>query len=121
MTAPLLFSSRHWYGPILYLAVMLLPRMMVPLTVHGMNQLKIPKAVRYNLASVAGSLTNTIFFLGMLYLFFLPDIARNYAIDPAAVRAMLLGIAASNGLVEAIVSIGCCPVVIALEKVKLHS
>ena len=115
LTAPLLLQSRHWYGPVLYIIMMFAPRMLVPLAAWALSRIKLPKAVRYGIASVGGSLTNTVGFLGLMFLFFAGDVAANYGITRSGVAAMLGGIAASNGVIEAIFCALCSPIACAVE------
>lgn len=56
------------------------------------------------ITGVVGSLTNTVLYLGALYIFVKGLLAELYNIDIGAVGAMVMGVALSNGLVEAAVS-----------------
>ncbi len=115
LTAPLLLQARHWFSPVLYFVLMILPRVLVSVVVWIINRTKLVKPLRYGAAAVAGSLTNTIGFLGLMWLFFHNDIALNYGISPNAVGAMLAGLGISNGLIEAAVCALCSPIVCALD------
>ncbi len=116
LTAPLLFNSLHWYGPILYFIMMMVPRLLVPVVVYLVGKIeRIRPALRYAVAAIAGCLTNTVLFLGMMYLFFCQDIEINYTLSAAGVFALLGGIAATNGVVEACASVVCSPIVLALK------
>ena len=115
LTAPLLMQASHWFSPVLYFVLMILPRMLVSVVVWALNHMKLMKPLRYGIAAVGGSLTNTVGFLGLMWLFFHADIAANYGISPDAVTAMLVGLGISNGLIEAAVSALCSPIVCALD------
>lgn len=119
MLSPLLFSPAHWYDPILFVLLMLVPRMLVPVTAYVVSRIGksvAGKVLTYGIASALASLTNTVFFLGMLYLMFMDSLAANYGTNTQAIAAMLFGVATTNGLIEAAVSIVCSPIAIALEK-----
>jgi len=120
LLSPLLLDPLHWYDAIFYVIVLFVPRILVPITTYFVGKLMRTKlgALNYGVASLIGSLTNTVFFLLLLYLLFQENIAVNFSIDGRAVYAMLYGIGASNGLAEAVLSaVVCSAVVVALKRV----
>ena len=117
LLAPLLFSPAHVYDPLLYIILMIVPRMLVPVTTYLVAKIPIKQmSIRYGLASVLGSFTNTVFFLSMLYLMFMPSLCINYGTNAGGIATMLFGIASTNGVLEAIVAVVCVPIVFALRK-----
>lgn len=118
MLAPLLLSPQHWYSPIFFIIVLFVPRLLVPTVTHFLSKLPIKQlALKYSIAAMGGSLTNTVFFLGLLYILFCRDLCVNYNIDPAGVAAMLFGVSMVNGLMEALVSAALGPVAITARRV----
>ena len=70
---------------------------------------------RYILCSAAGSLTNTVFYLGLMLLFY-----TLCGIDSSAVLALIAGTGVIAGTLEAIAaSVLCPPVIAALERAHL--
>jgi len=94
----------------LYFIIAFVPRVMVGvvsgLVFRGFNSLLKEKKtpVSYGAAGILGSLTNTVFYLGALYVFIRNLLASLYGIEVGAVGKMILGVAGTNGLVEAAVS-----------------
>lgn len=120
LLTPLFLSPLNWYEPILYILLLIVPRVLIAVTTNGMVSLlkNANPVLKYSTASLIGSLTNTILFLGLLYLMFSSTIGVNYGTDSAGVFAMLFGVGLTNGLGEAVVAaIVCTPVVIALKSV----
>ena len=97
-------------NPFLYLMIALVPRVLtgvVPgLLYKGLDRVLKGRlrVVSYGVCGVIGSLTNTVFYLGALYLFIRETLAALYGIEIGAVGAMVLGVASTNGLMEAAVS-----------------
>ena len=54
-------------------------------------------------AGVAGALVNTLLVMHMIYLFFRPEFAAIKGVSPSAVYGLVLGVIATNGVMEAIV------------------
>ena len=101
------------------LPAIFLPRILIPTTVHYTAQLlnKAPRPIRYGIAAAVGSLTNTVFFLGLLYLLWATGFISGFLGDPD-VLPFFLGIVGTNGVPEAIAAaIICPPILIALDKV----
>lgn len=104
----------------LLLPVIFIPRLLIAVITHLLNQAlaKAKPALRYGVAALCGSLTNTVFVLGMTALFFYKDLASFFS---AASNATVLGgiglITFTNGLPEAIAAmLVCVPVLLALKK-----
>ncbi len=96
-------------SPFLYFLVAFIPRIAVgvvtALVFKGFLKLfKEKKFPAYVLAGCIGSLTNTVLYLGMLYVLFTPLLAEVFSISTKAVFAMVAGVAGTNGVVEAVVS-----------------
>lgn len=96
------------------LLVLFVPRMLVPVVafyVHKLIKLignKITDKVGYGIAALAGSLTNTVFFLGMMYVLFQPEmgqIAELFKTTKEGMSAVLLAIVGTNGIPEAIAAV----------------
>ncbi|MCL2433655.1 MAG: ECF transporter S component [Clostridia bacterium] len=105
------------------LATIFVPRLLVPVCARAVYCLckgfKTPVAVA--IGAVAGSLTNTVLFLGSLYFLCGADVAgMAFQVDAGAVVNILLTVAAMNGLIEAAAAaIICTPVIAALFKMKV--
>ena len=84
MLTPLLFSPAHWYDPALFLVLMIFPRMMVGAVAYGLSRLPVKDPVRYGLASVLGSFTNTVLFLGLLYVLFVKTLVETMGMNAGA-------------------------------------
>lgn len=70
-------------------------------------------------SAVAGSLTNTIGVLGLVYIFYLSRYADVLGISKEAARAGILGVVMTNGVVEAIIaSLITVAVVTAVKKTR---
>lgn len=121
LLTPLFMEPLNWFDPILYLVLLFIPRILVPVATYAVYKFVKTKSSVFNLSvtAIAGSLTNTILFLGMLYLMFSKNIAINYSTDLSGVYTMLFGVGLTNGIAEAIVAaILCTPIIIALRKNK---
>ena len=96
-------------NPFGYFIVAFLPRLLVGLLSGMLAQalqklLQKQETLRFVLCGAAGALVNTVFYLGLLYLIFKPLLAATYGIELSAVIGMVMGVAMSNGVVEAAVS-----------------
>ncbi|MEF9863374.1 MAG: ECF transporter S component [Christensenellaceae bacterium] len=111
----LLFES----NPVVFILCLLIPRLLIPLTTHGMHKLlskKIPKGSLVMSAAV-GSLTNTFLYLGMLQWLFVPALAAGLTLDAIGVSVMIWTVVLTNGLPEAVLAAIICPLVAnALQK-----
>ena len=124
LLTPLFLEPLHWFDPILYLALLFVPRILVSVITYfvykGIHTKK--EVLHLSISSIAGSLTNTVFFLGLLYLMFKDTIAVNYDINTQGVVSMLFGVGLTNGIAEAVVAaILCTPIIMALRKNKRFS
>ena len=87
----------------------IVPRLLIPFVVAFVYKAMHAKKeiVNIGVAAVAGSLTNTVLYLGFLYIFFSSVIAGG----------IILSVALLNGIIEAVVAaLLCPPIVRALKK-----
>lgn len=94
--------------------VIFVPRLLVPVVafyIHKAIKLignTITDKVGYAIAALAGSLTNTVFFLGMMFILFQPEmaqIAELFQTTKEGMSAVLLAIVGTNGIPEAIAAV----------------
>lgn len=118
-------------GSILAIVICFVPRILVGITpyftVKGIEAVvqklsgrknKAIRSVATTVSAVVGAFTNTIFVMGMIYLFFKEPYAAANAIPVETVLSVILGIVGTNGVPEAVVAaVIVTPVCIALEKV----
>lgn len=120
--APLFFSPENWYEPLIFMLIIFIPRLAIgPVTYLVSKGLKTRHGkLDLGITCAIGSLTNTIGFLGMLYLFFghrIGEIIANIGLPYNSAGAFVLIIGSTNGLPEAGVAVAIClPVVLALRK-----
>lgn len=109
------------------LIMIFIPRLIIPITTWLVyrampKQSNSGKRVAAGVAAFTGSITNTVFFLGALYILFLPEIdkiAAGFKTTPDLLLGVLAGLGATNGLPEAAVAVLLCvPIVWALTKSK---
>jgi uncharacterized membrane protein len=109
------------------LVVIFIPRLLIPVTTWLVYRLIIGEVnrrqkVATGVAAFVGSMTNTVFFLGTMYLLFLPEIdtvAAGFETTPDLLLGVLAALGAINGLPEAAVAVLLCvPIVWALTKSK---
>ena len=104
-------------SPLPVVVMSVVPRLLVPLVAWGISRAALRGGKRYALlcaSGVAGSLTNTVFYLGLMVLFY-----ALMGLDSTAVIATITGIGGLQGILEAIVAcIIVPPVVLALEKIQ---
>jgi len=87
------------------------PRLFIGLVAAGVFRLlkKLPKTLAYGIAGAAGSLANTLFFLGALFLVYSFRDISNSALGAflseigTTINAVIIGTATTNGLIEAAV------------------
>ena len=105
--------------------VIFIPRLIIPMTtwlVYNAIARRNPKRQKLAVGAGAfvGSLTNTVLFLSVLYLLYLPeigDLSAAFGTTPELFGGVLAGIGAINGVPEAVVAvILCIPIVMALNK-----
>lgn len=105
-------------SPLLALIMCYAPRLLVPMTVHGVYRLisrgREEAKVALPVAAAAGSLTNTVFYLGLLLLFYMMT-----GIEYANLLAPISGTGLIAGACEAVVAaVITTPVVVALWKIR---
>lgn len=100
--------------------VSVLPRVLIGLTAYYCYRLPVGQDIfRVGLAAAVGSLTNTIGVLGMIYLLYVADFAAARGISTDAALGTIYGIALTNGLAEAAISvIITVPVVLMIRKAR---
>jgi uncharacterized membrane protein len=114
-------------SPLKTVILVFVPRLLVPVTtwlvyraVSGESRMR--QRVATGAGALVGSLTNTVLFLGALYLLFLPEIgqvAEAFGTTPYLLGGILCTIGAINGLPEAAVAVLLCvPIVWAIQKQK---
>ncbi len=98
-------------SPLRTIIMIFIPRLLVPVTAYFTHYLlqksskNVVKRSTYVITSIVGSMTNTFFFLGFLYVLFLPEAAQvAEAFGTTAQKLMLFlgGVVISNGIPEAI-------------------
>ena len=100
------------YSPLAYITVCMGSRMLMGwLTgLLGVGLRKIPalggkrSVIRYGIAGFSGSLMNTVFYLGLLWLLAREVIATAYNVDVSGVGTIVMTTAVTAGLPEAAVS-----------------
>ncbi|MBC5649324.1 ECF transporter S component [Christensenella tenuis] len=96
-------------NPVLLMVNIIVPRLLIPLVATLVYRAMHSKRELLNIgvAAVAGSLTNTVLYLGFLYAFFSGIVAGG----------IILSVALLNGIIEAVVAaLLCPPIVRALKK-----
>ncbi|EEI25155.1 ECF transporter S component [Lentilactobacillus hilgardii] len=88
--------------------VSVLPRVLIGVvagvTYHALRKWIKRQAVSVSIAAILGSLTNTIFVLGLIYLFYKAKAPQLYQINIRELMPYLLGVVGTNGIPEAIFS-----------------
>lgn len=116
---PPLLAPLVQYPLALYPSIFI-PRLLLPLVTWGVYRAtqKLPKAVGLGLTAAAGSLTNTVLFLGMIFLLGAAPVAQHFNMTVEAVGITFATIILTNGLPEmAAAVLICTPVLLALYKV----
>lgn len=112
------------YNLFLIVAILFLPRILTGLFANLSNRF-LSKFIKKDtiviaISSFIGSMTNTIFFLGGLYVLAFDQAAAGFGMEgatPSAFLMMLLGIVAFNGVLEATFAvIVCTPVASVLKR-----
>ena len=117
--ADLFATTIMTYSPFLYIVIAMIPRILMGwlagLLAVGLKKMSFDKSgmVGYAITGFVGSMLNTIFYLGALWLLASNVVATYYGIDVSGVGAMVMTVATTAGIPEAIVS---CIVVAALSK-----
>ena len=116
-----LFTLSAWKTIVIVFA----PRMIVPLTTWLAykalaGETRTRQRVAAGVAAFTGSITNTVLFLGGMYLMFIPEIdqmAQAFGTSPNLLLGVIAGIGAVNGLPEAALAVVLCvPIIWALHR-----
>ncbi len=109
------------------IAVIFIPRLVIPFATRLIYKAILSgsaarKRIATGAAAFAGSMTNTVLFLGAIYILFLPEIGElsvAFGTTPELFAGALAAIGAINGLPEAAVAvILCIPIVAALLQLQ---
>lgn len=112
LVAPLLADS-----PVLVIIMSMVSRLLIPVVAYYVYRLVAGKERKRQktgiaVASAAGSIANTIAYLGLMLLFY-----QIMGIDNAAVLGTIAGVGALNGSLEAVAAVlVCTPVILAVRK-----
>lgn len=97
---------------LLILCVTFLPRVLTglfaALSYRLIERLDRKKIVAYGVSAFIGSMTNTVFFLGGLYLLAFEQTAQAFNVAGEGLMAALLGIVSLNGVLEAAAAVILC-------------
>ena len=98
-------------SPLIYFIIAFVPRLLTGLLpgllfklLSKFNFFRKIRFITCGITGAIGSLVNTVLYLGALYLLIRELLASLFNIEIGAVGAMVLGVAMTNGLVEAAVS-----------------
>ena len=119
LTAPSPLLAPLLQFPLALYPSIFIPRLLIPLATWGVYRLtrKLPKAIGIGLTTAAGSLTNTVLFLGMAFFLGANPVAAHFGMTVEAVGNTLATVVLTNGLPEmAAAIIICTPVLLALNK-----
>jgi len=109
-----LVSTLMGASPVLMIVMSIIPRLLVPVVSYGVYRLLKRAKGASAIAAACGSLTNTIFYLGLMLLFYVLC-----GIDTASVLALIGGTALIAGACEAAANaVICSAAVTALAKVR---
>ncbi len=115
LVAPLLGAS-----PVYVVIMSVVARLLVPIIAYLVYKAISKtgrKKVAVGVAAAVGSLTNTVFYLAFMLLFY-----ALAGLDAAAVLGVIAGVGALNGSLEAVAAVLICtPVVLAVNKVREKS
>lgn len=114
--------------PIQAALTIFIPRLLIPVVTYAVYRLMtrgnvtgVRQKVSTGIAAFAGSISNTVLFLGFLYILMLPHadaLAGAFKITTPALFGFIAGIGAMNGLPEAAAAVLLCvPIILALQKV----
>ncbi len=96
------------------LAMIFIPRLLVPVTAYYTYKAiklignKITDKAGYGVAALVGSLTNTVLFLGMMYVLFIPEMAELASFigtTKEGMMAVIGSIVVTNGIPEAVAAV----------------
>ena len=107
LVAPLMAAS-----PVYVIIMSLGARLLIPVVTHFVHKAFRNKGFGIAVASIAGTLTNTICYLGLMLLFYVMA-----GLDSAAVLGVIAGAGALNGSGEAVAALLLCtPICLALSR-----
>ncbi len=105
------------YSPLTYLLICMIPRILMGLLsgllAKALKKLTVNRSekntpfnsiLRYGVTGFTGSMINTVFYLGSLWMLASEVLATTYSIDISAVGGMVMTVAVTAGIPEAIVS-----------------
>ncbi|WKY48621.1 ECF transporter S component [Eubacteriaceae bacterium ES3] len=102
------YSLGTYSGNFWSLVIVFVPRILVGIVPHyvykGIKKIKDNDILALGVAGVAGSLTNTLLVMNMIYLFFGESYASVRETDFSGLYAVILSVIAINGVPEAIVA-----------------
>lgn len=101
--------------------VSVLPRILIALTSYYAYRFMIGnnKTLKIGVGAAIGSITNTVGVLGMIYLLYLQQYAKNMKINAAMASKAILGVAFANGIPEMIAAVLITiPIVLAVTRVR---
>ena len=104
------------YNLFLIVMIIFLPRILCgvfsALTYKGISKIDKSRVFAMGIAAVVGSMTNTILYLGGLYLFAFDSMATAYGVSTyGALLKIILGVVGFNGVIEAIAALIICTAV----------
>ncbi len=101
-------------NPVYVIIMSIGARLLIPIFAHLVfKALRKHEKTSIALSALAGSVTNTVFYLGLMLLFY-----TMAGLDSAAVLGVIAGVGALNGSLEAVAAVVVCtPVVIALTNI----
>lgn len=77
------------------------------------------ESLKCGIATVVGTLTNTIGVLGLIYIIYLDKFAQVLNISPTQAKAAIIGIGTTNGIPETLISVAIAvPVIAGVRKLK---
>jgi uncharacterized membrane protein len=107
-----------FYNVLLIVMVLFVPRVLTgvlsALSFKGISRFDKSKFGAMGVSAFVGSMTNTVFFLGGLYIFAYNEAARGFGLEnytPLSFIKVLLGIVAFNGVLEAVTAVVICTAV----------
>ncbi len=105
---PFYSFNEQFHGSIWSIVVAMLPRILIGV-VSGYVFILVKKVIKNDtvslmLAGVSGAMTNTIGVMGLIYIFFGEQYAIAGGKDPQLLLGIIIGIIATNGVMEAIIA-----------------
>ncbi|OQB25254.1 MAG: Pantothenic acid transporter PanT [Firmicutes bacterium ADurb.Bin182] len=107
-----------FYNVLLIILILFMPRILTgifpALVFKGISKFDKTKLGAMSVSAFTGSMTNTVFFLGSLYLFAYEQAAEGFGLvnyTPVSFIKVLLGIVAFNGVLEALTAVIICTAV----------